>query len=641
MKTMSRIFACSRWCQDRLISIKFSTLRIKQKLLLAFSLLLLIILIVGSSGYWGQFYVKTTYEKILQVDTPNITTVYELYGNEMQLRGTIRAYMLYGTEEYRTQFNDGQYQWLKTITNLNNMPQTKESQQYINKLTDIHNQYVALGREIMDAYSRGQKPDSQIFKQKEQPITQEYDQVSKQFSEYINQHMLKQTTAASNTAQRIGILDILATTLGLGMGIILALVLSNKLSKPLSLLAEAALTVSEGNLNVIIPQLTTKDEVADLTASFSGMINRLYQVIANLQASSHQVTSTAQELHSTAEAGRVASDQVVEVIGTLVQVNNEQINIVGQASTMMEHLNHAIDQISSGAQNQSITVTHMSKVISQLVTSIESTSLSVNEVASVSSRATTVAAEVGQSVQKTIDSIHQIHSTVVAAAEGIRELGQYSSEIGKIVQVINDIAEQTNLLALNAAIEAARAGEHGKGFAVVAAEVRNLAERSGNSTKEIAKLVNNIQKSTAEAIDCMEDGTRRAESSVSLADTAEAALRDIISMVNQVNQQMLTVSATILEISANTGEVLGAVNSVSVITEQNSAAAEEMAASSSLVRDSMGLVINSCHENTNSTKLIISSSEDLARLVENITITSRGLEAMSNQFKGVTEEFSL
>src|SRR6202020_3378697 len=103
--------------------------------------------------------------------------------------------------------------------------------------------------------------------------------------------------------------------------------------------------------------------------------------------------------------------------------------------------------------------------------------------------------------------LNRINATITSSGEIIGALGQRADDIGKIIEVIDDLAEQTNLLALNAAIEAARAGEHGLGFAVVAEEVRKLAEKSTQSTKEISELIQGIQKEAREAVDNMEKST--------------------------------------------------------------------------------------------------------------------------------------
>ena len=103
----------------------------------------------------------------------------------------------------------------------------------------------------------------------------------------------------------------------------------------------------------------------------------------------------------------------------------------------------------------------------------------------------------------------EIAKMMESANSVMNNLGKSSEEIGSIIEVIDGIAEQTNLLALNAAIEAARAGEHGKGFSVVADEVKNLAERSANATKEIATLIKGIQAETQKAIVAIEEGNEK------------------------------------------------------------------------------------------------------------------------------------
>ena len=143
----------------------------------------------------------------------------------------------------------------------------------------------------------------------------------------------------------------------------------------------------------------------------------------------------------------------------------------------------------------------------------------------------------GRAVDQTIQSVEErAHCRADQRRAGAR-VGQQSAEIGQIVAAIDDIAEQTNLLALNAAIEAARAGEHGKGFTVVAAEVRKLAERAGNETKEITARIRAIQRQVAEVVAAMEAGSSAVEQSVTLGSRPAAALQSILGVVEETNSR--------------------------------------------------------------------------------------------------------
>src|SRR5690606_19068004 len=103
-----------------------------------------------------------------------------------------------------------------------------------------------------------------------------------------------------------------------------------------------------------------------------------------------------------------------------------------------------------------------------------------------------------------------------------------SQSIGSIIATVDDLAEQSNLLAVNAAIEAAKAGEQGKGFAVVAQEVRNLAEQSKESTKQVRQILNDIQKSVSSVGMATEQGSKAAESGIKQAEGAARAIHQLV-----------------------------------------------------------------------------------------------------------------
>jgi aerotaxis receptor len=139
----------------------------------------------------------------------------------------------------------------------------------------------------------------------------------------------------------------------------------------------------------------------------------------------------------------------------------------------------------------------------------------------------------GQQVAlQTKDAIHALAGAVQAISTAVSELAAQTSSITQAADIIQQIAEQTNLLALNAAIEAARAGEQGRGFAVVADEVRNLAKRTQESTKQIQEIIKNLQLGASSAVSAANDGMKATELGVAKVIETEAMLQGIMDAVN-------------------------------------------------------------------------------------------------------------
>jgi methyl-accepting chemotaxis protein len=156
---------------------------------------------------------------------------------------------------------------------------------------------------------------------------------------------------------------------------------------------------------------------------------------------------------------------------------------------------------------------------------------------------------------------------VVATMAGIT---QSSKKIAEIVGVIDSIAFQTNILALNAAVEAARAGEQGRGFAVVAAEVRNLAQRSAQSAREIRELI-------FASVEKVDGGAK-------LVDSAGKTVQNVVTQVHQLSELVNRIAAAALEQSAGIGQINDGVTALDEVTQQNAAMVDEHTASAASLR---------------------------------------------------------
>ena len=402
-------------------------------------------------------------------------------------------------------------------------------------------------------------------------------------------------------------------------------------------MAEATEQLAEGNLSIDIKPYSEQDE---LGVSFSKMVVTLRALVNQIAQNADTLTVTSGQLANTAKESGDAAGQMALTIQQIADGTSQQANSINLTVNSIEQMANAIDGVAKGAQNQSDAINRTAEITEQLSKSILLVANNAKDGENGSRRASDVAENGSMIVKDTIDAMDLIQTKVNLSAQKVQEMGARSQEISIIVETIDDIASQTNLLALNAAIEAARAGEQGKGFAVVADEVRKLAERSGNATKEIGNLVVDIQRTVDESVKAMQEGALEVEKGVSQASKAGEALAEILQASNLVSGQVSDIATSAKQMMALSNELKTSTDSVSVVVEENTAATEEMAAGSDEITKSIENIASISEENSASveevsaTALQISSqAEDIAKSVQQLNNMAADLQAIVNQFR--------
>ncbi|WP_420875249.1 methyl-accepting chemotaxis protein [Pseudomonas baetica] len=230
----------------------------------------------------------------------------------------------------------------------------------------------------------------------------------------------------------------------------------------------------------------------------------------------------------------------------MAQNLNTLVQGIGNGVT---HISTAAEKLSAMSEQTSAGVRQQKSEVDQVATAMHEMASTVQEVARNTTDASAAATLADQQARHGSTVVKQATVQISELAVAIEELGgamnvlsQDSEQIGKVIDVIKAVAEQTNLLALNAAIEAARAGEQGRGFAVVADEVRSLAQRTQDSTKEIEALIITLQQGTQAASTLMASSRERTLDTVVLAQKAELAITEINQSIGTIQEMSLQIS---------------------------------------------------------------------------------------------------
>ncbi|MCF8045175.1 MAG: HAMP domain-containing methyl-accepting chemotaxis protein [Desulfarculaceae bacterium] len=380
----------------------------------------------------------------------------------------------------------------------------------------------------------------------------------------------KQIRSAEASVDRI---NGIAAAIAIGVVVLVSLFIFfivRSITRPLAQSSALAGTMAEGDLTGKM-ELAQEDEIGKLAGALNNMIANLRDIVGN-------IVSYTESLHT-------SSSGLTAISGEMTDSTQRATEKAGSLATDSESMSTNMNSVASASEQAS---TNLNMVAS----SVEEMDSTISEISQNSSKAK----EIVDKAVKQGDS----------ASERIKELGASAQDITVVVETITDISEQTNLLALNATIEAARAGEAGKGFGVVADEIKELANQAKKATNDIKERTGSIQESS---------------------DKTSGEIREIISIINEVNEIVLFVASAVEEQSSATKEIVQNINQASTGIEDVNRNINENAEVAG--RISTGIAD------------ISKEAEELASRAEKVSGSADSLAEIGGKLKAMVERFKL
>lgn len=558
---------------------------IKIRSALAFGILFLMLIIVGIYQYQNA---KSQLAHLREIE--KITLESTLLADELKLSVVqVQQYLTdIGATRGRDGLNDGflQAEYYSKIFYENIVALKKLHPDYAERLNDIQKTfdvYYEAGQKMAKSYVEGgPKQGNKIMGQ--------FDDTSEAINDKVNvfqQENIDLTKKALHDIEQLIDTNIrffvTVFTIVIILGIIIAILLSRSIIKPLEKIMDSTEHIAHGDLEKSAV-LQRKDEFGKLSLAFDTMRLELRELITKIDSASKEVVSTSSLLSSNTDSNVKANKEITQAMQTVAAGAESQAGDLANSS-------HYIMEVSQGMTSAAQAI----QAVTDLGTHAKNTATSGNAVA-----------------QQSLQQMNVIRATVNKAFDVVAHLDQKSQEINHIISLITAIADQTNLLALNASIESARAGEHGKGFAVVAEEVRKLAEQSATSANDIKELIANIQHEAEKAVQSMQGGIQAVDTGSHLAIKTGEEFESITKIIEEISVQTHDVSAVVEEVSASAEGVVNTIHHIASISEELAGKAQNVA---------------------DIAKTQYQSSKEISKSVDYLTEMATDLKATVNEFK--------
>ena len=360
------------------------------------------------------------------------------------------------------------------------------------------------------------------------------------------------------------------------LGMSLGMMIKKAIANPLVAIAGKATQVAGGDLGQEFA-LKRNDELGTLATALQHMVENLRARIAEAEQKSREAEEQSRKAQEATVEAHAAKEKAEAGQQAILAAAAQVDQVVTRLSAATEELSAQIEQSSRSTDLQHDRVSQSATAMEEMNSTVMEVAKNAGIAAQGSDKAREKADQGAGIVKESVLSIGVVQKDTEVLRDNMEELGRQAEAIGTIMTVISDIADQTNLLALNAAIEAARAGEAGRGFAVVADEVRKLAEKTMQATKEVGDAIGGIQTGTRQSIAAVENTTHNLNNTTTLVQRSGEALSNIVSEVNSTASQVSSIATAAEEQSSASEEIARSLDEINHMATENATAMQQSA----------------------------------------------------------------
>lgn len=605
----------------------FINLKIKTKLFLSFSLVILIMSILLAYAYKNIIDLQKSQEELFNKNFNNAIELMTLKANLNRQRSNSISMLVSKDKNFvraleaeRDKIRNDNTILLKNLTERNDgnsyIVQALNNVDVMRTTGNEENKRIIIPLILQDKREEAAKYLFGVQKDRIVKILTIYDDLKGKIIEKSKQDLFQ----TRNNINNFSLVFVMGSIIVLFIAVAMVLFLSRILAEPIQELSEISEKLTDGDVYVNVNKVKRTDEVGILINTFHSLIESIREsseiaqeigrgkldfnikpksqgdILLNSLAS---MVKNLKDLSNTAQKiayGDLRSDFIPnkeDVFGNTFKEMTESLrkmvgdiqDVTGLLNSISSEISASTSQLSAGMIETATSINQTTATVEEVKQTAQISSQKAKYVVDLAQRTAQVSQNGKKSLDETVSGMEEIRKHMEFVSDSVIKLSEQTQTIGEIITAIDGLAEQSNLLAVNAAIEAAKANEHGKGFAVVASEIRKLAEQSKQATSKVRTILSNVQKATNTAVMTTEQGNKTVEENLRKSSQTKEAIQSLSNSIIEAAQASTQISASAHQQLIGMEQIASAMENIKQASMQNTESTKQVDRSMETLQD--------------------------------------------------------